>query len=31
MWANREGSGETARDAQAHQSHGWDSLLCDKY
>ena len=28
---NREGSGETARDAQARLSHRWDSRLCDKY
>ena len=31
MCANSEGSGETARDAQARQSHRWDSHLCDKY
>ena len=31
MCANSEGSGETARDAQARLSHRWDSRLCDKY
>ena len=31
MCANSEGSGETARDAQACLSHRWDSRLCDKY
>ena len=31
MCANRQGSGETARDAQARLSHRWDSRLCDKY
>ena len=31
MCANSEGSGETARDAQARQIHPWDSRLCDKY
>ena len=30
MCANSEGSGETARNAQARLSHRWDSRLCDK-